>query len=408
MPEGWAADPSGTDSNGYYSNVVAAWAEIPAYFKDVDLWEPRAGLGFSRGLQIVSGGSMADGENYFHIPPNGLGFAGSTGSTGAGTTENLMTTIVTRGASSEIGRQIFRHEFGHVIDYMTSERTTLPWRTGFITSSSLTYASLGGISIVAYHDIFKLNLPSGFYARSNVVEWWAEFFSYIIVNDVANFSVVCDNGASVPGPVTVKCVNWFNEVFPGWSGLTAPTIISSAPAAGTNGTAYTHTFTASGSARTWSVVAGTLPAGLTLNSTTGVLSGTPSATASYTYTVAATNQAGAVTAEYTTVIAAGSGSAPVVTSQPTTVYGFQTDEFYFVSAATGTPTPTLQWQYRIGAGAWTNVSGATSSSLSGYIGFSPAPFNTQASGSVWDIRAAWTNANGTTYSNVAQLYYDEL
>ncbi|MBK9708860.1 MAG: right-handed parallel beta-helix repeat-containing protein [Acidobacteria bacterium] len=56
------------------------------------------------------------------------------------------------------------------------------------------------------------------------------------------------------------------------------------------GTAYSQTFTAAGaiSAVTWSVSAGTLPAGLTL-SPAGVLSGTPTATGNFTFTVSATD-----------------------------------------------------------------------------------------------------------------------
>ncbi|MFZ2281454.1 MAG: putative Ig domain-containing protein, partial [Prosthecobacter sp.] len=54
-------------------------------------------------------------------------------------------------------------------------------------------------------------------------------------------------------------------------------------AAGTVGTAYSQTLSASGGTaayNTWTVTSGTLPAGLTLNASTGVISGTPTASAS--------------------------------------------------------------------------------------------------------------------------------
>ena len=54
-------------------------------------------------------------------------------------------------------------------------------------------------------------------------------------------------------------------------------------AQGTVGTAYSQTLTAAGGTApysTWTVTAGTLPTGLTLNAATGVISGTPSASAS--------------------------------------------------------------------------------------------------------------------------------
>jgi uncharacterized protein YdaL len=71
----------------------------------------------------------------------------------------------------------------------------------------------------------------------------------------------------------------------------APTLYvatNSLPAA-TVGAAYTATLTAAGGtgADTWSLTKGALPAGLTLNSTTGVISGTPTAPGSSTVTVTA-------------------------------------------------------------------------------------------------------------------------
>ena len=59
---------------------------------------------------------------------------------------------------------------------------------------------------------------------------------------------------------------------------------------GTVGAAYNQTLTASGGngAITWSVT-GTLPAGLSLNTTTGALTGTPTSTASQTFSITATD-----------------------------------------------------------------------------------------------------------------------
>ena len=57
------------------------------------------------------------------------------------------------------------------------------------------------------------------------------------------------------------------------------------------GTAYSATFTASGgiAPHVFTVSSGSLPAGLTLNSSTGVLSGTPTSSASQTFTISATD-----------------------------------------------------------------------------------------------------------------------
>lgn len=59
------------------------------------------------------------------------------------------------------------------------------------------------------------------------------------------------------------------------------------------GVSYTGTLTATGGVApyTWAVTTGSLPAGLTLNSATGVISGTPTSAGSVTFTVTATDSA---------------------------------------------------------------------------------------------------------------------
>ncbi|HMX26525.1 MAG TPA: putative Ig domain-containing protein, partial [Blastocatellia bacterium] len=61
---------------------------------------------------------------------------------------------------------------------------------------------------------------------------------------------------------------------------------------GTIGTAYSQTFTQTGGvgATTWSVSAGSLPAGLSLNTATGALTGTPTTTGTSSFTIRATDQ----------------------------------------------------------------------------------------------------------------------
>src|SRR5205085_7924499 len=75
--------------------------------------------------------------------------------------------------------------------------------------------------------------------------------------------------------------------------ITCPTITVTNPvnASGTAGVAFSEQFTQTGGVGTiaWSVI-GTLPAGITMNSATGVLSGTTNATGSFPITVRATNQ----------------------------------------------------------------------------------------------------------------------
>ncbi|TFB90123.1 DUF3494 domain-containing protein, partial [Cryobacterium algoricola] len=70
----------------------------------------------------------------------------------------------------------------------------------------------------------------------------------------------------------------------------APTITSASPTDAKVGTPYTFTVTTAGSpAPTYTVSSGALPAGLTLNGTTGTISGTPTAPGSSTFTITASN-----------------------------------------------------------------------------------------------------------------------
>lgn len=66
---------------------------------------------------------------------------------------------------------------------------------------------------------------------------------------------------------------------------------------------YSATLNASGTTPiTWSVISGILPAGLSLNSSTGVISGIPTATGTSKFTVQAKNTSGTVTKEFTIVV----------------------------------------------------------------------------------------------------------
>jgi len=88
---------------------------------------------------------------------------------------------------------------------------------------------------------------------------------------------------------------------------TSPTITSQAPTAtAVVGTPYNSTITASGTpSATYTVTSGTLPAGLSLNPTTGAITGTPTTPGSYTFTVTASNgTAPDVSATYTVVVSA--------------------------------------------------------------------------------------------------------
>ncbi|MBZ5667485.1 MAG: Ig domain-containing protein [Acidobacteriia bacterium] len=99
---------------------------------------------------------------------------------------------------------------------------------------------------------------------------------------------------------------------------TALTITTTSLPGGSVGTAYSATLQASGGATpyTWSLTSGTLPAGLSLNATSGTISGTPTTIATSNFTIAVTDSespAAAVAAPFSiTIASAGCPNNPTL------------------------------------------------------------------------------------------------
>ena len=121
--------------------------------------------------------------------------------------------------------------------------------------------------------------------------------------------------------------------------VVAPTLSLSfpAPPSGTVGTAYTDTLTATGGTTpySWSVSAGTLPAGITLNASTGVLAGTPTVAGTSSFTIKVTDASSQAATEATSItIAAG----PLTITVPSSAVLPSTSPGGSTSAQLGTVT----------------------------------------------------------------------
>ncbi len=134
--------------------------------------------------------------------------------------------------------------------------------------------------------------------------------------------------------------------------INSPPVVSTASPlpGGKVGTAYSQTLAAAGgvSPYTWSVAAGSLPPGIVLNSSTGVLSGTPTAASTFTFTVqvADTNSATA-TKSLSVTIAAGTATLAITTTSP--LPGGTAGSVYSVPIAVAGGTSPYTWAVVSGA-----------------------------------------------------------
>ena len=111
---------------------------------------------------------------------------------------------------------------------------------------------------------------------------------------------VMGHGGSIT--VTANPDAKFNIVAPSVT-PTALSITTTFLPSGTVGAAYSHPLAASGDTPiTWNVVDGSLPGGLSLNASTGVISGTPTTAAISDFTIKATNDAGDDTKTFSIVV----------------------------------------------------------------------------------------------------------
>ena len=197
----------------------------------------------------------------------------------------------------------------------------------------------------------------------------------------SNFTVKAANGTS-PDDTQALSITIAAAPIVG----TAPTITTTSLAGGQEGSAYSQTLAATGTAPiTWSVNVGSLPAGLSLNGSTGVISGTPTTAGTSNFTIMAANGTSpddtqalsiviaAVTppTTYTINLNANGGSiSPAsavtgtdgrLTSLPTPARSSYTFNGWFTAASGGTQVTTgtvfasnaiifAQWTYNGGSG----------------------------------------------------------
>lgn len=189
---------------------------------------------------------------------------------------------------------------------------------------------------------------------------------------------------------TIKAENILGSITQSFSGTvqTPPSWSDQTLGIITQGVSYSDGVSASGTASiVYSIYSGSLPAGLSLNASTGAITGTTGATGSYTFTIRATNSWGYVEKTFTGTIY----QIPAWTDS--TIANMIYGQAYSDSvAASGYPTVT----YSISAGAL--PSGITLNTSTGAI----SGTSTTAGSYSFTVKAE--NAAG----NVTQLFTDDL
>ncbi len=162
----------------------------------------------------------------------------------------------------------------------------------------------------------------------------------------------------------------------------APTITTTAMNTMYVSISFSQTLVATGSSPiTWAVTAGSLPAGLSLNTSTGAITGTPTTAAAYSFTITATNSTGSDGQAYTGSVAA-SPTPPTVT---TTTLTSMTQGVSFSETLAATGDTPMTWAVTGGtlpAGLSLNAStGAITGTPSGSGSYSFTVTATNSAGS---------------------------
>lgn len=173
----------------------------------------------------------------------------------------------------------------------------------------------------------------------------------------------------------------------------APAINSMNLANPTSGKAYFEQVYATGKNIAWSVSAGALPTGLSLNSASGVISGTPTTEGSSTFTIRASNSGGAVTRAFTLAVQA---AAPTMSN--TTM----ADARYGTNYSQQVPGVGKNLSYRVVSGSL--PTGFSMSTTGLVTGTSALPWTTMA-GQRGTFSVEVSNAAGSATATMNFLVY---
>jgi chitodextrinase len=203
---------------------------------------------------------------------NGNVFSGFYSSDGT-TWITIQSVSLSMGSNAEAGLALTSHNNG-VLGHASFDSLTIvggvapiPVVTG-LTASTGTVGVAFSSSIQASNNPFDHEVVSGSLPPGLSLNAGSGLISGTPTGGSGTFSVTAKNaaGTSAPVPFTIT-INPAPPPVPVVSGLTVTT--------GTTGASFTSNIQASNNPQSYAVVSGSLPAGLTLNTSTGVISGIP-------------------------------------------------------------------------------------------------------------------------------------
>lgn len=243
----------------------------------------------------------------------------------------------------------------------TSASVTLAITVGTlssITSATTSFAAVGvaytysitaSVVVPAVTSFNVSNLPAGFTA--NTTSGAGAITGTATTTGNASVLLSANNGTGT-GPVTTLTLSVGER----------PVITSGIAAAGTVGTPFNYSIAASFSPTSYAATG--LPAGLSVNTTSGLINGTPTAPGTSAVSLTATNAFGTAIATTLTITVAAapstvaSGVSPQIVTQPIAQSVVEGAAVSFAVAATGTAPLTYQWRKD-----FVGISGATSTTL---------------------------------------------
>lgn len=349
IPSAGSAAITVVNSGPVSSNSVTLLINPPAQFVTSTLTTGLIGVPYTQAINITGGTppflfAFANG-----VFPPGLSLNGTTGAiTGVPTTSGLYDfTLQVTDASGFVVTRLYTLVVAPPLSITTAE--ALPTAAAGLAYSTQLVAA-GGAPPYVNWVVTTGSLPPGIALNaatgllSGTPTTTGSFAFLVQVRDSANqtaskgFTLVVNAGLSIT--------------------------TTAQPPTGTLGTAYTFALAAAGGTQpyTWSVATGSLPAGLSLNTTTGAITGTPTAAGSTTFTMEVKDAAGQTArAPYTIEVLSG-----LSITNPTALPTATARAPYTVTfLASGGTTPYASWRIISGSVPAALVLNAATGELAG-------------------------------------------